>query len=311
MIEYKRLLGREVTVMKKYYIMLITSMVVWGIDPVVTTYLYNYYSASVFASVCTFFSMILFFVLSAKNLKNINGKFLKVAIPMATMSVLANMLQRIGLQYTTPACYAFLERLSCAVVPVVFFLMTRKKPTANQILASVLCLVGCFILSGVKLNDLASIGIGNILCGLAGILAGVYVVFLSVYGRDLNLMLYMVVYMTVYFLESALMAVVLNFVKIGGVPMESMVFSMNPLILSLSAIFGLISVGICWLLRTEAGTHLNPVKVSLLLPLSTIISGVVSVICGYDKLTVSYVVGAVLIILSIVIMEMRRPQKLK
>ena len=311
MIEYKRLLGREVTVMKKYYVMLITSMVVWGIDPVVTTYLYNYYSASVLASVCTFFSMILFFVLSAKNLKNINGKFLKVAIPMATMSVLANMLQRIGLQYTTPACYAFLERLSCAVVPVVFFLMTRKKPTANQILASVLCLVGCFILSGVKLNDLASIGIGNILCGLAGILAGIYVVFLSVYGRDLNLMLYMVVYMTVYFLESALMAVVLNFVKIGGVPMESVVFSMNPLILSLSAIFGLISVGICWLLRTESGTHLNPVKVSLLLPLSTIISGVVSVICGYDKLTVSYVVGAVLIILSIVIMEMRRPQKLK
>ena len=297
--------------MKKYYLMLITSMVVWGIDPVVTTYLYNYYSASVLASVCTFFSMILFFVLSAKNLKNISGKFLKVAIPMATMSVLANMLQRIGLQYTTPACYAFLERLSCAVVPVVFFLMTRKKPTANQILASILCLVGCFILSGVKLNDLASIGIGNILCGLAGILAGIYVVFLSVYGRDLNLMLYMVVYMTVYFLESALMAVVLNFVKIGGIPMESMVFSMNPLILSLSAIFGLISVGICWLLRTEAGTHLNPVKVSLLLPLSTIISGVVSVICGYDKLTVSYVVGAVLIILSIVIMEMRGPQKLK
>jgi drug/metabolite transporter (DMT)-like permease len=189
--------------------------------------------------------------------------------------------------------------------------MTRKKPTANQILASVLCLLGCFVLSGVKINDLASIGIGNILCGLAGILAGIYVVFLSVYGRDLNLMLYMVVYMTVYFLESALMAVVLNFVKIGGVPMESIVFSLNPVILILSAVFGLISVGICWLLRTEAGTHLNPVKVSLILPLSTIISGVVSVICGYDKLTVSYVVGAVLIILSILIMEMRRPQKLK
>lgn len=53
---------------------------------------YNYYSASVFAAVCTFFSAVLFIALSAKKLKNINGKFLKVAISMGTVSVLANML---------------------------------------------------------------------------------------------------------------------------------------------------------------------------------------------------------------------------
>ena len=297
--------------LKKYYIMLITTMVVWGIDPIITTYLYNYYSASVFASICTFFSMILFFLLSAKNLKNINGKFLAVAIPMATLSVLANMLQRIGLQYTTPACYAFLERLSCAVVPVVVFLTTGKKPTLNQIIAIVLCLVGCFVLSGVKLGELGNLGIGNILCGLAGILVGIYVVLISLLGKNLNLMLYMVIYMIVYFIASVILAVVLNFVKVGGVPVESAVFTSEPVILILSAMFGLVSVGICWLMRTEAGTHINPMKVSMILPLSTIISGVVSVLCGYDKLTVNYVVGAFMIIISILIMELKITQKQK
>ena len=127
----------------------------------------------------------------------------------------------------------------------------------------------------------------------------------------MNLMLYMSVYMAVYFVESVILAVVLNFVKVGGIPIESAVFTVKPVILILSALFGLVSVGICWLLRTESGIHLNPMKVSMILPLSTIISGVVSVLCGYDKLTVGYVVGAVMIIISIFVMEMRKAENLK
>ena len=159
--------------------------------------------------------MILFIILAAKHFKELDKKFFKIALPIAFISTLANVSQRIGLQYTTPACYSFLERLCCVVVPVMAFVLTKKKPTILQALASVMCLVGCFILSGVKLNDLGSIGIGDILCALAGILAGVYITLLAVYGKDINLMLYMALYMVIYFLQSLTLAIVLNFVKIG------------------------------------------------------------------------------------------------
>lgn len=289
--------------MKKYYLMLITTIVVWGVDPVVNRYLYNYYSAAALATLGTFFSMILFIILAAKHFKELDKKFFKIALPIAFISTLANVSQRIGLQYTTPACYSFLERLCCVVVPVMAFVLTKKKPTILQALASVMCLVGCFILSGVKLNDLGSIGIGDILCALAGILAGVYITLLAVYGKDINLMLYMALYMVIYFLQSLTLAIVLNFVKIGGVPMEKFMFDFSPGVLIFTVVFSLLSIALCWLFKTEATAHLNPSRTVLLTPFSSVIAGVVSVLAGYDKLTSGYVIGSILIILAVFIYE--------
>ena len=289
--------------MKKYYIMLVTTIVVWGIDPIVNTYLYNYYSAAALSTLGTFFSMILFIILASKNFKMLDKRFFKVAIPVAFISALANISQRIGLQYTTPACFSFLERLCCVVVPVMAFILTKKKPTVLQALASVICLAGCFILSGVNFNDLSSIGIGNILCALAGVLAGIYITLLSVYGKDINLMLYMAVYMVIYFLQSLTLAIVLNFIKIDGVPMEKFVFDFSPVILIFTIAFSLFSIAFCWLLRTEATAHLNPSKTVLLTPFSSIIAGVVSVIAGYDTFSPGYIAGSVLIILAVFIFQ--------
>ena len=289
--------------MKKYYLMLITTIIVWGVDPIVNTYLYNYYSAAALASLGTFFSMILFIVLAAKNFKMLDKRFFKIALPIAFISALANVSQRICLQYTTPACYSFLERLCCVVVPIMAFILTKKKPTVLQALASVMYLAGCFVLSGVNFSDLSSIGIGNILCALAGVLAGIYITMLSVYGKDINLMLYMALYMVVYFLQSLALAIVLNFIKVGGVPMEKFVFEFSPVVLIFTVVFSLFSIALCWLLRTEATAHLNPSKTVLLTPFSSIIAGVVSVLAGYDTFTPGYITGSILIILSVFIFE--------
>lgn len=230
-------------------------------------------------------------------------KFFKIALPIAFISALANVSQRIGLQYTTPACYSFLERLSCVVVPIMAFILTKKKPTVLQALASVMCLVGCFILSGVNFSDLGSVGIGNILCALAGVLAGIYITLLAVYGEGINLMLYMALYMVIYFMQSLTLAIVLNFVKVGGVPMERLMFDFNPTVLVFTILFSLVSIALCWLLRTEATAHLNPAKTVILTPLSSIIAGVVSVIAGYDTFTLSYVFGSILIVVAVFIFQ--------
>lgn len=289
--------------MKKYYLMLITTIVVWGVDPVINRYLYNYYSAAALASLGTFFSMILFIILASKNFKMLDKRFFKIALPIAFISALANVSQRIGLQYTTPACYSFLERLCCVVVPIMAFILTKKKPTILQALASIICLSGCFILSGVNFSDLGSIGIGNILCALAGILAGIYITMLSVYGKDINLMLYMALYMVIYFLQSLALAIVLNFIKVGGVPMEKFVFCLNPKVLVFAIVFSLFSIALCWLLRTEATAHLNPAKTVILTPLSSIIAGVVSVVAGYDKFSSEFACGAIFICVAVILYE--------
>ena len=157
--------------MKNYIYYLIIAMVVvtWGFDPVVNSYLYSSFSASALSSLATFCSVILLFCFSFKKLRLLDKRYFMIAVPICTMNSVACVLQKIGLQYTSPASYAFLEQLACVVVPIALFIFTRKRPSALQCIASVICLVGCFVFSGMLSGGL-SFGIGEILCGLAGII---------------------------------------------------------------------------------------------------------------------------------------------
>ncbi len=130
---------------------------------------------------------------------------------------LANLLQKIGLQYTTPTKYAFLENLSCVVVPLLFFLFIRRKPGALTVTASVLCLVGCFVLSGLSLSGGGvSFGAGDVLCALAGILYGVNIAATGVYAKKLNAMYYVMIQMLVNVFVSGVVVFALDQITVNG-----------------------------------------------------------------------------------------------
>ena len=155
-----------------YYAMLFAVILTWGIDPVINSLFYKHYSATALVSMATLLSSIMFFLVSLKKLKYLNRRYLAVAVPICGLNSIACVFQRIGLQYTTPASYAFLEQLACVVVPIVLFIFARKKPTITQCAASAICLVGCFVLSGLGSEGGFALGVGEILCAIAGILLG-------------------------------------------------------------------------------------------------------------------------------------------
>ena len=276
-----------------YYGALLVVVFVWGMDPTVNSYFYRAYSAAVLSAISTFASAVLFLILSIKRLKELDRSYLKIALPISLLNALACLLQRIGLQYTTPANYAFLEHLSCAVVPIALYLMVRKKPDGWQIFSCILCLAGCFILSGM---GSLSFGVGDFLCSLAGIMLGISVAATGVYAGRLDLRLYMMIYMSMYFLTSLIMAFSLDATGI-----EKAVFSRTPWLLLGAVLFGLLSVGLCWLLKTVAMTHLDPTAVAVISPFSAVIAGVVSVICGLDRLTWNLLLGAALILAALLL----------
>ena len=287
-----------------YYAALIFVVAFWGVSSVLYTYFYRYYSAAVLTGIMTFFSAIFFWIFAGKRLKNMDKKFLKVAVPICVLNALANVVNRIGLQYTTPANYAFFENIACVVVPVMMFIFVRKKPKLIQGIAGVTCLVGCFIMCGVKLSGGSTIGIGDVLCLLSGALVGVCLAAIGAYAKDVDAILFMVVYMTAYFLVSVLLAVGLDVTAVepikwtGGLPM-----------LLLAAVFGLVDVALCWLLRTMAIQHIDPVTVAMVSPCYAVITGILSVCVGIDKLTPNLVIGGSVIFLSAVIPEVIAARK--
>ena len=184
--------GQEITPQGskiKYYTALLFVIFVWGVDPLIMSFFYKYYSATALTALGSFFSLLMFFIISLRKRIKLDKRYLKIAVPIAVINSVACLLQKIGLQYTTPANYAFLEHLSCVVVPLTVWIATKKRPSLPQCLAGFVCIAGCFILCGADLGS-SSHGVGNILCAAAGILLGVSVAAIGIYARELDEILY-------------------------------------------------------------------------------------------------------------------------
>ena len=98
---------------------LIIVVILWGIAPVVSKYLFDskYYSPALLVAVRGLLSCVamLIFILVTKGFKEVNKSYL-ICIPAGIILGLAYLLQFIGLDTTTPAKNTFLESLSCVAI---------------------------------------------------------------------------------------------------------------------------------------------------------------------------------------------------
>lgn len=284
-----------------YYVALAFVVSFWGVSSILYTYLYRYYSASALCTLMTFFCALFFLILTRKKWRLLDRRYLRIALPICGLNALACMLQRIGLQYTTPAKYAFLEHLCCVVVPIMMLVFTKKSPARTQWCASLLCLMGCFILSGVSFSGGGFMGLGDALCATAGILFGVCVAAVGTYTRGMDATLYMLIHTSTYFVVSLATTLLLDRVTVGGVPMEAMVFTFDIRALLPAILIGLVDIALCWLLKTEATRHIDPTTTAVVGPFSAVITGVVSVLVGIDDLSPRLLFGGGMILVAAIL----------
>lgn len=284
-----------------YYIALAFVVCFWGVSSVLYTYLYRYYSASALCTLMTFFCALFFLILTRKKWRLFDRRYLRIALPICGLNALACMLQRIGLQYTTPAKYAFLEHLCCVVVPIMMLVFTKKCPARAQWCASLLCLTGCFILSGVSFSGGGSISLGDALCATAGILFGVCVAAVGTFTKGMDATLYMLVHTGTYFVVSLATTLLLDRVTVGGVPMEEAIFTFEWRALAPAILIGLVDIALCWLLKTVVTRHIDPTTTAVVGPFSAVITGVVSVLAGMDTPSPNLLIGGSLIFIAAIL----------
>ena len=288
----KKLLGDKKSVS---YFGLIFVVFVWGTAPLTTKYFLDYYSPTFGVAWGALLSVIVLAIMLRKKLKEINLDYFKVAIPLGICYTGADLMQKIGLQYTTPTIYSFLENLSCIVVPFLTWWFVRKKPAILQIVGSVICLVSAFVLSGLGSGNAGfSLGLGEILCGLAGIFYGVNIAGTGAFTKKFDSALYIMILLAVESILSFIAAIVFHFIQIDGTPIEVIRFSWNPLLLLARIALVLISSTLCWVIRTNSMKYVDATVVAVMMPFSSIIAGTLSVLVGMDELTFNLVLGAVL-----------------
>ena len=292
-----------------YYAGLILVIVIWSISPVVNPYIYKHISPTIVSAISAFAAAISLIPILGKRIRLINKALLKVAIPTGLFNAIASITQKIGLLYTTPSRYAFLENLSCVVVPVLMFVFVRKKPGILKIAGAVLCLFGCFLLSGGDLGA-GSIGIGELLCALAGILYGVNIAATGAFATEFYAPLYVFIHMIVSTVTSVITTFLLHFITFNGAPISPMYFEWNVPILIWIVAIALLSNTLCWIVRTNVMKHLDATVVAVMMPFSAVITGVLSILLGLDTLTPALGFGALAVLIATILSglgDLRRP----
>ncbi len=283
------------------YLGLFFVVFMWGCAPQLSLELYKFYSPTARLAFSGAILLITYFAMSWKHIKELNKDYIKVGLTTGCFMAFANISQKIGLLYTTPAKYAFLENLSCISVPILMYIYVKKKPTVITVLSCITCLVSVFVLNGVSFGGGSAWGIGEILCAIAGILYGFNIAGTGVFAKKFYPPLYLAVQGISALVIYTVSALVFDRFSLGsaGKPIEAIVFSWQPQHILFLLFVTLITSALCWIIRTNSMKYVDASAVAIIMPFSSVVTSVISISLGSDTLSLNFVLGAALSLLAI------------
>lgn len=277
---------------------LIVVVILWGIAPVSSKYLFdnNYYSPAFLVGVRGALSILamLLIILINGDFKDVNKSYW-ICVPAGLILGFAYLFQFIGLDSTTPAKNTFLESFSCIAVPIVLFILTREKPSVSSVVASIVCVLGAFVLCGQGFNFselFTAPTMGDILSCVGGIFFGIDIAFTKVFAKGKNSRIF------VFF--QLIILTIMSFAY--AIPFEKDLAFNWDLPIRINVIFiGVVCTAVCWTLRTKCISNVSAVTCAVLMPMSAVVAAFVSLICRMEKFSWNVVAGGVIITLAIVI----------
>lgn len=288
--------GKKLTIISIAALLLV--VLLWGIAPVVSKYLFqnNYYSPALLVAVRGLLGAIalLIVILITKGFKQVTKAYW-ICIPAGLFLGAAYLFQFIGLETTTPAKNTFLENISCITVPVTMLILVREKPTWSAIFAAIACLVGSFVLCGNGWDFSAMFTApttGDILSAIGGVFFGIDIAFTKVFAKGKNPVVY--VFFQLVILTIMSFAYALPFEK-------DIAFSWEFPNLMILLFLGFGCTALCWLMRTDAIKNVSAVTCAVIMPMAAVIATITSIIFRIEEFSWNVVAGGLIITLAIII----------
>ncbi len=198
--------------------------------------------------------------------------------------------QSFGLITTSPGTNAFLTAVYCVMVPFMAWGFFRKRPTACNWAAAVMCIAGIGLIS---LGDDLHIGSGELLTLLSGVFYALHIMALSHFGsRDDPIALTIIQFAVV-----AVLSWVCTLIAEPSAAFPAL--KVWPQLLYLT-VFATAAT----LVLQSVGQSLTPPSQSaILLSLESVFGVIFSIMVGQENLTFQLVCGFVLIFVSVIVSE--------
>ncbi|WP_172136942.1 DMT family transporter [Adlercreutzia sp. ZJ473] len=212
---------------------------------------------------------------------------------LGALNFLAFWTQTIGLAHTTPGKNAFLTATYCVIVPFVFWLIAKKRPTSFNLVAAVMCVAGVGMVS--LSSGALTVEFGDFMTLVCAVFFAVHIACVAKFaqGRD-------VLALTVYqFWVGGICGVAIG--ALTEAPPN--VAALSPEFLF--NLFYLVIFASCVALvfQNVALAHVPPAQGSLLLSLESVFGVLFSVLLYGEQMTPRLLAGFALIFGAIVVSE--------
>ncbi len=235
------------------------------------------------------------FIAFFKKLKDFSKSDVIVGAIAGVMLCVAFLLQTIGAKYTSPSNSALITSLNVVMVPFLGWMIAKNRPPLKTVLLSISCFFGMMQLSHGGAGTL-SFNIGDVLTLFCALAYALHISYLGVSApRIRNVFMINAVQLfvsailsTIYFFLFEYTTITYEQIKTGGLGL---------------LFLGVFSTGLCFLLQSYGQKILPPVKVAIIICLEGMFGTIISILFGYDPLSISLIIGMIIIIGSLILLE--------
>lgn len=277
----------------------------WGMGFVSGKYALNDMSPFDVLAYRYIFAFILMVICTFKHLKKINKKILITAACIGSLMFLGNMIQTIGLQYTTPGKQTFITCMYTVIVPLLSWLIYKEKPSRNIIIAAIIAFVGIGLLT---LKDDLTLGFGD---GLTFIFATIFSMHVILVGKFMTNDVDPLLFTTIQIGACAFWAVVGMFAFGERAPITNLSFAGALGLIQLV----LLNTVVAYILQNACQKIAPANHVAILMSSETVFGTFFAVTLAGEVFTGRMIVGVVLMFMALIIsnvpIQPRTSQKIK
>lgn len=235
--------------------------------------------------------LILLLILRKHVARFVSRKVLSMGVLLGLFDFSAFLAQTVGLQSVTPGVNAFLTATYCVIVPFVWWIVARRRPTLINIGTALLALVGIWLVSVSSSGAGLSLGFGEGVTLVGAVMFAVHIVFVSKFSRH----------------GDVLVLTVLQFITEGvcglavGACFETAptFATFTPAIVAQLAFLIAFASIFCFGVQNIALAHVPPAQAALLLSLESVFGVVFSILLYGEVLTARLVIGFAIIFAAI------------
>ena len=272
--------------------MLLITAIVWGSGFVVTAIALEYLTAyQVMAGRFILAAMILS-LLFGKKFKTFTKSVIWKGAILGTILYIGFALQTVGLEYTTPSKNAFLTAVNVVIVPLIAYMVYKRKVDRYETIGAIITLIGIGFLS---LQGSMTINIGDAL-SLACAVAFAFDIFYTNHFVKKEDALSLTI---VQFITASFIAVIAVFIQ-GDIPTTFEKEALYSIIYL--AVF---STTIAYVCQNIAFQYTTATKGAIILSLESFFGMLLSVLFLHEVLTGRMIIGAALIMIAILITELK------